>query len=528
MLKVMLVDDEPFVIQGLKRLIDWEKYGSEVSCTAENGKEALELLSQNQVDLIIADISMPEMTGLELLKRIREQHLSDAFFVILSGYSDFSYAQEAIRNNCNDYILKPVETDKLIEIIEKAKSASHSRMEQAKILSLQKQAYDERNMLALISGKYDDENVAYIKENLHLSDPMQYVSIQLNETRRLDDGSDEERRAAQKKIYRACREYLNEEKEHVIFDVTPDSDIYDVGIIYCPYMANKTDLDEEHYLESLLAYVRAEIGLPVTMLVGKQIRDITQIARSYSSVCMLRFVLGFREKKDIYYYEMEMQVHDKRVVILKDEIDLLIRAVEQNHTDAIKGAVREFYQKLHGLGANATTMNLNINYFLFHLIHVATEQNSEVDQEEILNRISEGTFSEGIARGSMTHLKNFALEYAEYLSQLRKHVSRGVIGEIERDVRKNYATNLTLKSLSRKYYVNSAYLGQLFRKNFGQSFKDYLNSYRIEQACQLLIRTDDKIYEIAVAVGYHDLDYFVNRFIAIKSCTPAKYRKNYR
>lgn len=100
-----------------------------------------------------------------------------------------------------------------------------------------------------------------------------------------------------------------------------------------------------------------------------------------------------------------------------------------------------------------------------------------------------------------------------------------MLTEIEREVQEHYAQNLTLKELGEKYYVNSAYLGQLFRKKYGQSFKDYLNGYRIEQAADRLLRTNEKIYEIAEAVGYHDMDYFVNRFIAAKGCTPAKFRK---
>ena len=93
------------------------------------------------------------------------------------------------------------------------------------------------------------------------------------------------------------------------------------------------------------------------------------------------------------------------------------------------------------------------------------------------------------------------------------------------NIKENFASNLTLKELSERYFVNSAYLGQLFRKKYGCSFKDYLNQYRMEEAAKLLIRTDQKIYQIAEAVGYKDVDYFVNRFISVKGCTPAKFRK---
>ena len=148
-----------------------------------------------------------------------------------------------------------------------------------------------------------------------------------------------------------------------------------------------------------------------------------------------------------------------------------------------------------------------------------------MNQEKILRLISESSFETGVKRGSKAHLARFACEYADYLSQLRKNVSRGVLSMVEREVKENFASNITLKSLSEKYYVNSAYLGQLFRKKYGQSFKDYLNNYRMEQAADYLIHTDKKIAQIAEEVGYRDLDYFVNRFIQVKGCTPAKFRK---
>ena len=140
--------------------------------------------------------------------------------------------------------------------------------------------------------------------------------------------------------------------------------------------------------------------------------------------------------------------------------------------------------------------------------------------------ISENVFETGITRGSRAHMRRFACEYAEYLIQLRKNVSRGVLLEVEKEIKEHYAENLTLRELSQKYYVNSSYLGQIFRKKYGQSFKDYLSSYRINEAAQQLIKTDKKISQIAEDVGYHDTDYFINKFIELKGCTPSRYRKN--
>ena len=120
MLKVLLVDDEPFILQGLKLLVDWENEGFRVAGTAANGMEALAFLKKEKVDLVIADIKMPQMTGLELLEHIRKEKISDAYFVILSGYAEFSFAQQAMQNDCTDYLLKPVSSAGLIDALKKA------------------------------------------------------------------------------------------------------------------------------------------------------------------------------------------------------------------------------------------------------------------------------------------------------------------------------------------------------------------------------------------------------------------------
>lgn len=110
MLKVIIVDDEQFIAQGLQALIDWNAAGYEVAAVLSDGQEALEYIKKLPVDLVITDVMMPKMTGLELLETVRRENLSNAGFVILSGYSEFSYAQKALRYGCIDYLLKPVES----------------------------------------------------------------------------------------------------------------------------------------------------------------------------------------------------------------------------------------------------------------------------------------------------------------------------------------------------------------------------------------------------------------------------------
>ena len=525
MLRVLLVDDEPFIVQGLTVLVDWQAEGYEIVATAADGREALEYLRENQVDLIVADIKMPLMTGIELLEKIRKEEISDAYFVILSGYSDFGYAQQAIRYRCMDYVLKPVEKEQLLEILRKVASMSESQRINEQNNQKFEQAYFARNVIALLYGKHDEMNLEYVKNHMRLSEGIRYIDIELCMPKEMDEYEDGELRLLQRKLYQSCLDLLKEDEGHCIFDVSSDDKRYDIGFIYCDYMANMQGVTEREYLEGFLKSIEAVLGHPIRMMVGKRVADIAAVAKSYSAARALISLEAFREKKTIYYYEDEMQVSQGGIVLCKNSLDGLIHSIEQNDKILIRKKVEELYEEMKQMGVAGDTVNLNINYLLFQLIHLATEQDDCLNQEEILHHISESSFEEGIMRGSRAHLSRFALEYADYLAQLRKNVSRGVLAEVEREVRENYAANLTLRELSQKYYVNSAYLGQLFRKKHGESFKDYLNNYRIEQAAQKLLRTDDKIYQIAQDVGYKDLDYFINRFITAKGCTPAKFRR---
>lgn len=525
MLKVLLVDDEPFILQGLKLLVDWEREGFQIAGTASNGLEALSFLEQEKVDLIIADIKMPQMTGLELLERIRKEEISDAYFVILSGYAEFSFARQAMQNDCTDYLLKPVDSEILLKVLNKVLvMRSKEKADHEKNRKLE-QAYLARHLIALIQGKYDDLNVKYVREHMHCGSGVRYVEIRMEDSFDEEGTTDREMRSFQRQLYEHSREYLKEDADLCVFDVSVNEKIYDIGLLLFDYVFEKADMDEKKYLNCLLEYLTSNLQKSVVMLVGKRVTDIANIAKSYGNTCMLRSFQGFRAKKSIYYYEEEVQVSPEGLILCKESLDRLLKAIERNDPMEIREAVGFFYEEMSKRGICGEAMTLNINYLLFQLIHLACEQDDDVNQEEILRVISESSFEAGVKRGSRAHLTRFACEYADYLSQLRKNVSRGVLGMVEKEIRENYASNITLRSLSEKYYVNSAYLGQLFRKKYGQSFKDYLNNYRMEQAADALLRTDKKIVQIAEDVGYHDLDYFTNRFIQVKGCTPARFRK---
>lgn len=375
MLKVIIVDDEPYIVQGLSMIIDWNTAGYEIIGTANDGEEALELIKSMDPDLVITDIKMPIMTGLELLEKVRVEKISDANFVILSGYNDFEYAKTAIRFGSIDYLVKPIDKEELLGVLERVRNTT--------------------------------------------------VRVERQEEANSTTGTDS-------------------------------------------------------YVKEFLSSLEKSGNSP------DEISSSTEI------------------KKDL--------------------MDELLHAIETNQKDKIEEFSEEFFA--YTTHSEEHLVRLAINYVIFGLLHLAVAIDSDINQKEILTNILSSTLdSDAHTETDSSNITSAFLEFGEYLVQLRGNQSQNSLSLVEEDIRTRYMENLTLKELGKKYFINSAYLGQIFKKQYGESFKDYLNKIRMIKAEELLLNSDLKIHDIAEQVGYGDVDYFINRFILYAGCTPAKFRK---
>ena len=177
---------------------------------------------------------------------------------------------------------------------------------------------------------------------------------------------------------------------------------------------------------------------------------------------------------------------------------------------------------------NEEMVNRYIQYLLFRLLGLAYQQDAEVDQEEIMRYIHHSVFSSGVEQLNIIKFQRFIEEYTNYLAQLTKVSACRMISMVEKDIEQNYAENISLKLLGEKYYINSVYLGQLFKRHVGCNFKDYLNDVRIKKAAEMIRYTDKKIYRIAEEVGYRKREYFNSKFYEAYQETPSEFRRRYR
>lgn len=523
MLKVLLVEDEQYIAQGLSMLIDWESCGYEIAGTAYNGQEAVEFLQDTPVDLILSDIKMPVMDGITLLKKIREEELSDAFFVILSGYGDFSYAQQAIKYKCTDYILLPIKRQQLFALLEKVSALYKKQKKQETEQQKMGRAYFVRYMQALLLGRGDAETLDYIQKKVSFSNKIRYIHMELEEKGESLDFQD--MRTYQKVVFLNCRKYLGSEKEDLVFmDIVGRKEWLDIGFLYDVGIAAEKGMEEEAYLKAFLEAIAEDLPVKVRSYVGDAVSSIEDISESFRTAILARSFHVFQVDKSILYYSEE-KIETSGKIINKNSIEELLKAVEENNAEKILEKGRVVYQELNQQNVDLEMTQMNMNYLLVNLAHLGLGQDESLNQDEIIQYIRSNVFENSALRGGQENFCRFMQEYGEYLGELRKNTSHGVLRCVEKEIREHYQENITLKEFSKKYFVNSAYLGQMFRKQYGISFKEYLNNYRIEKAAEYLLHTDDKIYQIADKVGYKDLDYFINKFIAVKGCTPTNYRK---
>lgn len=527
MIKVLIADDEPFIALGLSKLIKWEDEGFQVVSTASNGKEALEYIENNHVDLLFTDIQMPEMDGLELLEKVHNTY-PEIKSVVLSGFSDFNYVQTALRNKCSDYLLKPIQKEELIRILRQI-NTENIKQKDDRDRSLKMEAvYFEHAVKNLLKG-IENESVKEVY-NLHpellRSDSVRYIHLCPVDIVNLEEIDDAEINERLNKLYVKCRELLGNDSDLCIMEYLKEENDFTVGFIFNKWAHVGDTGDEKSFFEKLLKNIQPCVESPLILIAGKDVSDIERISRSYTSASVLRSFQGFLDDKQVYIYEEEMStVENEGAVLCTESLDRLINAISINDKKKISENIDLFFEEIGGVDFSKGSLSINMNYLLFRLIYLAVQQDPSVNQEEVMRYIGESSFEKGLKRGSKVHLLNFANEYSEYLIQLRSNVSRGVLSDIEQEIKERYADNITLKELSQKYYVNSSYLGQVFRKKYGISFKDYLCDYRIDKAAEALINTDKKIMLIAEEVGYKDIDYFTAKFIERKGVTPAKFRR---
>lgn len=527
MIQVLLVDDEPYIRQGLRVLVDWELYGYEVVGEAKNGKEAMKFLEKQRVDLMFVDVQMPGMSGIELIATIRKRIPENMKFVILTGYADFTYAKQAVRLQVREYMLKPVQKEELTEILEKLKGEFTQNQKGIEQEFYRKRLEYDACITRLLWGKYTEEEISYVKERLGTQEKWQYVSFEFDKRKQGDTQLDSEQCRL---LEGRCRDYLckilDKDGLHVVPSVEPDQHIFGVGLLLTPRMAAERGMEPREWIVWLRKRLCQYFSLEVQAYVGEEVSGLERIGESYHSIRAVRCLRNFSiEKEAISEYGQQSK---KKTFPRLAEVDELIRLVKENRQEKLEEATAKIFERIRESAMSMELLSANIYHLLYRLLELARELDDETNQEEVLQYISQESFASIALSGDSSQLTRFVKDYASYLEQLRRLETGGIAEKVAEYAREHYKEKLSLKRLGEQFYINNVYLGQLFKKRHGVSFKEYVNELRMREAVRLLTETDKRIYAIAKEVGFANGDYFINRFVQMMGTTPIQYRKRMR
>lgn len=520
MYKVLIVDDETLILNGLKNLIDWQEIGLVIESSALNGEEALTKFIEKPVDIVVTDISMPKMNGLELIENIQKIN-SKVKFIILSGYDDFIYAKKAIKLGIENYILKPINEEELQatlqNIVVKLNASADDLSIEEKRLQVLKDNILYRWSTNNISNYELEERALILGCDLSSA----YYTSAIVTLDRADQDIERIQNA-----YKYLNRKICNSTECLFFQDVENN----INFIFsgCDIEVLKSRI--KLFFDNFLNDFKNNVNVPVFVTVGSIEKSYKNLYRSYSAAKKLQdYILIYGYDKAVYYYE---KIRDIKNLSLDNSYTKEFNKILLNKDlEEINYYIDNVFEKLRNsdnadpsyIQNTAILMILTINNVLKELN--INSSNTREDFKDMLLKIVKLRTIEEIKQA----IKDKCLEMIRNIKENNNSTSP-VIQQIISYIKNNYNKEISLKTLSQKFNINSSYLGQVFHKETGEQFSDYINRIRNEKAKEMLLNTNMKVNEIAESIGYSDTSYFYRKFKDFFGISPNAMRssKNYK
>ncbi|MBB6732198.1 response regulator transcription factor [Cohnella zeiphila] len=519
MFKVLIVDDEPQIRTGLGTIIPWESFGFVVAGAAEDGEEALALAGELHPDLVITDIKMPGMDGIELSRELRARR-PELPILILSGYNEFSYAKEALRYGVAEYLLKPVDPAELSGVLERIYeklylAAREKLREKEKTKSL-------RNLFLgkLVRGEVREEPGRRAEEfGISLSGGRFCVLIVSME------------RYGELVLSRSEREIglIRFALENIIEELLgSDGYFFELTEQWFGVLLTGPSLSDGDFVlrtaSRIVNAARRHVKENLTVASGSTVCGPERIGESYAEAVRALDRKFYFESEQIFLYEPEDDASGTNAPEWDDSG--FLQAIRGGKPEGIREAADRLFGQLERRPVPLERLKHFIMLSIIRLAKLTEELGGD------WTALYAGQFREVeriLLHGDLQELKELLLRIAadigEKLDLGRTRKTENRIREIVSHIETNYQADLNLKELSKMFYINAVYLGQLFKKETGEFFNDYINKVRIREACLLLRHSELTASEIAERVGYKYVDHFYRHFKQIHGINPGEYRQ---
>ena len=543
MLKIFLAEDEVVVRETIKRMIPWEELGFELVGEAADGEMALPLLIRQQPDLLITDIKMPFMDGLTLA-RLAKKEIPGLKVVILSGYDDFNYAKQAIGIGVEDYLLKPITKNALIERLSEIRSRyEHEKTQKEYYEKFQRemQAYEKNSSRdffeALVGGSMDMMEVYKRAEKLGLDIVAEAYNV-LIFTMNCDEDFSRQRdeySSWEAESLELLENFFAGHSSAMLFR----SNIFSYGVL----LKGQRETIEENTracVDEIRKILSRQDGRREWFLaVGQSVERLSQIQKSYHTASRAFSQRYLYDENILYYDEMETMEHpggqaetEDNAYLQKVDVNALNPAILQKFlSNGLQEETENFVKDyFYAIGQEPMESLVFRNYVILNVrfsvisfikgLGCDTNEMESADTEEVLAESGKNMES------AIAYAKKMISQAIEIRDQNSGNKNRSILKTAVDFIDSHYMEeDISLNTVANVANVSSNHFSALFSQNMGQTFIEYLTTLRMNKAKELLRCTGMRSSEIAGEIGYKDAHYFSYLFKKTQGMTPSDYRK---
>lgn len=533
--RLLLVDDELEIRDGMVEKLDWNSLGFEIAGVAENGVEALELSEQVMPDVILTDIRMPFMDGLEFIEQVTCM-MPAVKIVVFSGFDDFEYAQKAIKLGVEEYILKPISAKQLEESLIKLKKKMDGELAKKRDIAILRRTYEEsypilreQFLVNLIEGRLTRGQIENKLEQYGICIHTKFMTTAILSTNDMPLSRERKNVFAGKEelipisLKQTVESILGKKHEICCFLC----ETFVVVIVGMEWESQISFLYQE--INEACKEARRIIGAKVTAGIGGIYSQWEELKYSYQEARnALEYSAIFGKDGEYTAYSKDIEPEDTTVRFQLEEYEerTLINAVKGNNEEKIKEQIHTFFGKLEQSRLpfyQYQTYILEIFAVTLKLVNIY-----KLDARDIFG--AEANYIEKVlGLHSLDQMQDWftqiCLKIGSFIQKERMDSGKHLVAKAKEYVEENYAdASLSVEALCEELHVSPAYFSTVFKKETKTNFVAYVTDIRMEHAVQLLDTTEDKTYMIAAKVGYAEPNYFSYVFKKKMGMSPSKYR----
>lgn len=536
-MKVFLVEDEILIREGIKNSIEWEKEGYEFVGEASDGELALPMILKEKPDILITDIRMPFMNGLELSKLVK-QELPGTKILILSGYDDFEYAKDAIKVGVTEYLLKPISSSKLLETLQSVSMQISRERKESELRETYQQEMQENTELKkmklfsrLISGEISlAEALEEGKEfNMNLSARMYQIILFKVQAERLE----QERESGD--VYGAVEQMVGDFPSIYSFQRSVN------GWAFLITGEEEEELRDrmEEFVEKLQTLVRRYSNVEYFGGIGKPVCRLRELSISFWEADKA-FASRFTQDMNQIVSGEQLQIvqgNDGFETGSYGEVEKAHHVVEKFLNNGAKEEVASFVDACLGEIPENNFKSLMMRQYIIMNIYITvmsfcekiTADAGKVLEDVVLEKRGEELKKAVSTANSKEDMKEYVVHLVEQAIEVRNAASgkryTDIIQIARNQIESTYMEeDISLNAIAAGVGMSPSYFSSIFSKEMGKTFVEYLTEIRIEKAKELLVCTSMKTSEVGYEVGYKDPHYFSYIFKKILGCSPKEYR----